>query len=101
MRQLAREITFDRAGFGRSGPSGRTEPTPSEVASRGEQERRLTQILDGLPADYREVLILRHREQWSFPQIARRMGRTTDAVRMLWCRAFHRLSAELERAAGS
>ncbi len=37
------------------------------------------------------VLVLRHLEGLPFPEVARRMGRTPGAVRILWLRALERL----------
>jgi RNA polymerase sigma-70 factor (ECF subfamily) len=37
------------------------------------------------------VLILRHLEGLSFPDVARRMGRTQPSVKKLWARALPRL----------
>ena len=51
----------------------------------------LADALGQLPDDYREVLILRHLEGLSFPEVARRMGRTVDSVKKLWARALARL----------
>jgi RNA polymerase sigma-70 factor (ECF subfamily) len=50
-----------------------------------------------LPADYREVIILRHLEELTFPEVAARMGRSLDSVEKLWARALPRL----RRALGS
>jgi RNA polymerase sigma-70 factor (ECF subfamily) len=51
----------------------------------------LADTLGRLPEDYREVLILRHLECLSFPEVAQRMGRSADAVKKLWTRALDRL----------
>jgi RNA polymerase sigma-70 factor, ECF subfamily len=56
---------------------------------------RLADALDRLPDDYREVLILRHLEELSFPDVARRMGRSLDSVKNLWTRALARLRRTL------
>ena len=50
----------------------------------------------GLPEDYREVIILRHLEGLSFPDVALRMGRTEDSVKNVWLRALARLRRTLE-----
>lgn len=69
--------------------------SPSQQASRREQAVLLANALDRLPADYREVLILRHLEGLSFPDVARRMERTLDSVKKLWTRALDRLRRTL------
>jgi RNA polymerase sigma-70 factor (ECF subfamily) len=69
--------------------------SPSHQAARREQAVLLADALDQLPADYREVLILRHLEGLSFPEVARRMGRSLDSVDKLWARALARLRRSL------
>ena len=44
-----------------------------------------------LPPDYREVIVLRNLEGLPFAQVAKRMGRTSGAVRILWLRALDHL----------
>jgi RNA polymerase sigma-70 factor (ECF subfamily) len=63
----------------------------SQQAARREQAVLLAEALRRLPADYREVLILRHLEGLPFPDLARRMDRTLDSVKNLWTRALARL----------
>ena len=70
--------------------------TPSQHASRREQAVLLAQALDQLPEDYREVIILRHLEVLSFPEVARRMGRSEDSVQKLWVRALASLRGSLD-----
>ncbi len=50
-----------------------------------------------LPADYREVIVLRNLEGLAFAEVARRMGRTPGAVRVLWVRAVDQLRQLLEQ----
>jgi RNA polymerase sigma-70 factor, ECF subfamily len=65
--------------------------SPSHRAVRREQAVLLADALGELTDDYREVLILRHMEGLSFPEVARRMGRTVDSVKKLWPRAMIQL----------
>jgi RNA polymerase sigma-70 factor (ECF subfamily) len=65
--------------------------SPSQQAARREQAVLLAEALRRLPADYCEVLILRHLEGLSFPDLARRMDRSLDSVKNLWTRALARL----------
>jgi RNA polymerase sigma-70 factor (ECF subfamily) len=67
------------------------QSTPSQRVSKREQAVLLADALDRLPADYREVIILRHLEGLTFPEVARRMGRSLDSVEKLWVRALPRL----------
>jgi RNA polymerase sigma-70 factor (ECF subfamily) len=70
--------------------------SPSQQASRHEQEILLADVLARLPDDYREVIVLRNLEGLSHEEVARRMQRSTGAVRMLWVRALARLRHELD-----
>jgi RNA polymerase sigma-70 factor (ECF subfamily) len=65
--------------------------SPSERAARRERAVLLADALEQLPTAYRQVLILRHLEELSFPDVARRMGRTLDSVKNLWVRALARV----------
>ena len=67
------------------------QSTPSHQAARREQAVLLADALEELPEDYREVLVLRHLEELTFAEVARRMGRTLDSVKNLWARALGRL----------
>jgi RNA polymerase sigma-70 factor (ECF subfamily) len=69
--------------------------SPSQQAARREQAVLLADSLERLPASYRDVLILRHLEGLTFPQVAQRMGRSVDSVKKLWARALPRLRDEL------
>ena len=65
--------------------------SPSQRAARRDQAVLLADALERLPADYRDVLVLRHLEDLSFPEVARRLGRSLDSVKNLWARALARL----------
>lgn len=71
------------------------ESSPSQRAARRELSVLLADALERLPDHYREVLILRHLEGISFPEIARRMGRSVDSVKNVWTRALVRLRRSL------
>lgn len=72
------------------------QSSPSQQAARREQGVRLANALELLSDDYRQVLILRHLEELSFPEVARRMQRSLDSVKNLWARAL----AQLRRSMG-
>ena len=71
------------------------DPSPSQIVSAQEQLDRLAQVLEELPEDYRQVILLRNLEELSHAEVAERMGRSEAAVRMLWIRALAALSAAL------
>jgi RNA polymerase sigma-70 factor (ECF subfamily) len=70
--------------------------SPSRRVVRHEQAVRLAEALERLPPAAREVLLLRHFQELSFPDVAGRMGRTVDGVKNLWIRALARLRRELD-----
>jgi RNA polymerase sigma-70 factor (ECF subfamily) len=92
-RELAEEL--DRSSRALDGGLLARGSSPSQQAARREQAVLLADALDQLPDDYREVLILRHLEELSFPDVARRMGRSLDSVKNLWTRALARLRRTL------
>jgi len=65
--------------------------SPSAQAQRRELAALVADQVAQLPASYREVIVLRNLESLPFEEVARRMGRTTGAVRILWLRALDRL----------
>jgi RNA polymerase sigma-70 factor (ECF subfamily) len=73
-------------------------PTPLRRALSqvilNEQTTRLEAALESLTADQREVIVLRTLEELSFPEIARRLGRTDDACRMAFARAMAALTLQ-------
>jgi RNA polymerase sigma-70 factor (ECF subfamily) len=71
--------------------------SPSAQAQRRELAALLADQLARLKPDYREVIVLRNLEGLSFEEVARRMGRQSGAVRMLWLRALDQLKQLLER----
>jgi len=72
-----------------------SQSSPSQQAVRREQAVLLADALNDLPEDYREVIILRQLEGLSFPDVARRTGRTEDSVKNVWLRALARLRLAL------
>ena len=70
--------------------------SPSSIAARREQAVLLADALARLPADYREVFILRNLEHVAVDEIAARMGRSPNAVRKLWGRAMIALKQAME-----
>lgn len=67
----------------------------SAALYRHEAAVALADQLTELPADYREVLVLRHLQGLPFKDVAERMGRSSGAVRMLWLRAIAQLRERL------
>jgi RNA polymerase sigma-70 factor (ECF subfamily) len=72
------------------------QSSPSQQAVRREQSVLLADALGRLPEEQRDLLILRHLEGLTFPEVARRLGRTVDSVKKQWPRAL----ASLRRLMG-
>jgi len=70
--------------------------TPSVQASRRERAAVVADYLAQLPPAYREVILLRNLEGLAFADVARRMQRSSGAVRILWVRALDHLRKLLE-----
>ncbi len=68
--------------------------SPSGQAVARERELLIADVLDRLPPEYREVIILRQLEDLPHAEVAIRMKRSEGAVRMLWVRALERLRNE-------
>jgi RNA polymerase sigma factor (sigma-70 family) len=65
--------------------------SPSSNPSRREEEVLVEESLVQLPDDYRQVILLRHREHRSFADAARVMNRSEEAIKSLWARAIKKL----------
>jgi RNA polymerase sigma-70 factor (ECF subfamily) len=101
-RDVAREVPLEQELTHSSQQLGNllaaTGTSPSQQAVKQEQSVRLAEVLERLPEDFREVIVLRNLEGLPHEAVARRMGRSPGAVRMLWVRALARLREELPRS---
>ena len=70
--------------------------TPSVILSRKEEFDRLSRAIDRLKQEYREIIVLTKIEGLSYGEIADKLGKSADAVRMLACRAMAALSCAFE-----
>lgn len=99
-RDLSREISIDQTLAHSAGRLDQLlatdQSSPSVVAAKREQQLRLASVLEQLPSDYRQVLLLRSIEDLPHEEIALRMQRTPGAVRMLWLRALAALREKME-----
>ena len=91
-RQQSLEELLDRSSQAFEQMLAAGTSTPSAQAARREQAVILADALARLPADYREVIILRNLEQLPFEEIGHRLGRSSGAARMLCARALEKLS---------
>jgi RNA polymerase sigma-70 factor (ECF subfamily) len=102
-RDARREVPLERHLMALEHSSGRFEAallgrhsSPSGQAQRRERAGLVADHLARLPADYREVIVLRNLEGLPFAEVAQRMGRSAGAVRVLWVRAVDHLRHLLE-----
>ena len=88
-RQLAVELEQSSQALDR----GLVAPqsSPSQLAARREQSVLLAEALGRMPEEWRELLILRHLEGLSFPEVAQRLGRSVDSLKKQWPRALAHL----------
>jgi RNA polymerase sigma-70 factor (ECF subfamily) len=99
-RQTARERSLDDAlartsqAFGRLIAASGT--TPSQAAQRRESSVVLADALAELPAERREVIMLRNFKQLGWEEIAQKMERSPAAARMLWTRALTQIRPLIE-----
>ena len=95
-RQESLDVLLDRSSLAIQAQLADSIASPSALAVRREQAVLLADALARLPADYREVFILRNLEQIPVDEIAARMGRSPNAVRKLWGRAMVALKQAME-----
>jgi RNA polymerase sigma-70 factor (ECF subfamily) len=90
-RDLAREVsiehTLHQSAQRLDAMLPARDASPSGQAIAREQRLQLAEVLERLPDDYRQVILLRNIEELSHEEIAERMQRSVGAVRMLWVRA--------------
>jgi len=103
-RDVRREVSLEEIGRRLEQSTVRLESllaehsdSPSGCAVRREHELLLADALAELPADYREIIVLRHIEGLPFDDVARRMARSPGAARMLWLRALKSLREAMQR----
>jgi RNA polymerase sigma-70 factor (ECF subfamily) len=87
--ELAAQIDNSSRMLGRELAGSLT--SPSEQAAHREQAVLLADALAQLPGDYRDVIVLRHLEGLTFPEVAQRMNKTQDSVEKLWLRGLAKL----------
>jgi RNA polymerase sigma-70 factor, ECF subfamily len=102
-RSVERERSLD-FGLGSGADSGEAidpSPTPSTLFIARESVSALREALSRLPADEREVIVLRQFESLSFQEVGQRLDRSPEAARKLWSRAIARLQHMLEATRGT
>jgi RNA polymerase sigma-70 factor (ECF subfamily) len=77
-----------------------TEQTPATEAIRHELQRRLSDAVDQLAEDDREIILMRHHEALSNQEVAAALGLTEAAASMRYLRALRRLRTVLVPESG-
>ena len=93
-RQLAVELNQSSHALDRGLVA--QQSSPSQQAVRREQSVLLAEALARLPDEWRDLLILRHLEGLTFPEVAERLGRSLDSVKKQWPRALAKLRRAME-----
>ncbi|KPK53325.1 MAG: hypothetical protein AMS22_07550 [Thiotrichales bacterium SG8_50] len=96
-RDIRREVRLDKFGSSTKsrhvGPYGAIQTTtPSMVLSGKEDLAKLEKAIDQLKPEYREAIILTKIEGLSYQEIGQKLGKSSDAVRMLTTRAMAELT---------
>jgi RNA polymerase sigma-70 factor (ECF subfamily) len=91
-RQLAEDLDQSTCALGQILVDPHS--SPSQQVIRGEQSLLVAEAMARLSEDYQTVLVLRHLEGLTFPQVAERMNRSVDSVEKLWLRGLTKLKKE-------
>ncbi|MFH2000001.1 MAG: sigma-70 family RNA polymerase sigma factor [Planctomycetota bacterium] len=76
-------------------------PTPSQVAISRERMEKFSHILSHFPETHRKILIYRLRDELDYDEIARRIGKSYDATRMLYGRCLKKLVDHMQDSGSS
>jgi RNA polymerase sigma-70 factor (ECF subfamily) len=88
-REFSLEVCFDRAD------ALARESSPSQTLIQWETAAALATALGKLPQRYQRVILLRHRQQLTFDEVAEQLCVSPQAARQLWVRALRRLRITL------
>jgi RNA polymerase sigma-70 factor, ECF subfamily len=89
------EADVDRSASGLAAWLAADQTSPSGQAERNEELLRMVEALAELPDLMREVIVLKHCQGWTLPQIAERMGKTVPAVASLLRRGLEEMRNRL------
>ena len=76
---------------------GNNSSCPQFTAARKETIEQVKRAVDLLPADYRDIITLRHFNGLSLREAAEQMGRSYDSAEKLWARGLARLRKILKK----
>src|SRR4029077_16691611 len=92
------EADMDRSASGFAAWLGARPNSPSGRAERNEELLRMVEALAALPDLMREVVVLKHCQGWTLPQIADRIRRSVPAVASLLRRGLEELRRRMKTA---
>ena len=92
---LVPAVLADHSSYELAGQLLDTERTPASAAIQHELQRKLDAAVAALDDDDREVILMRHREQYSNQQVAAALGLSEAAASMRYLRAIRRLRGVL------
>ena len=95
-RRDGRETRF-RSPSNPNGPEPQDSLTPSRILAQEQRVQEIVALLDALPDNYREALILAKIEGLSTEEMAARLAKSREAVALLVYRAARRLRELIER----
>jgi RNA polymerase sigma factor (sigma-70 family) len=101
-RQISRERSLEEVDLEDLVKSIACEPedTPGSVAVAKERREHVEREIRKLSPPHRQVIRWHSRDGMSWPEIARKIDRSPDAVRMLWNRAVKELARLLAQKDG-
>ncbi|TWU57731.1 sigma-70 family RNA polymerase sigma factor [Rubripirellula reticaptiva] len=94
MEQSLNQSLASASGFLHSKIAGDVT-SPSQHFARNEAFLQLAEALESLPADYRQVITLRHVEGLPFAEVAQMMERSVNSVEKLWVRGLAKLKTTM------
>jgi len=94
-RELDLAASLDRSSIMLAGLLVDNAASPSVDADNREQQMIIAEVLESLPEEYREVIVLRNLKGLSHADVALQLNRTESGVRMLWLRALKHLRKEV------
>lgn len=105
-RDRRREVALDHIRKSVSNGSLVLEPSAglvphSQRLMKEEEKLLLWEVLEGLPEEYRRVIVMRHFDKLRWDEVAEALGRASpDAARMLYARAKGELKKRLSQRLG-
>lgn len=84
-------VRFDQSNCSLSQMIADPQSSPSQHVQKKELGGLVAMSLAQLPQDYQDVLMMRHLDGLTFPQIAQKMQRSVDSVEKLWLRGITKL----------